>query len=454
MKLDIYLKSYYFKQLNRLNPTKYVTREIGVRWNFILTILFIILIPSYIFYYSSIIEGVFYFNLLALVIIYFITRTEVKYEYLPKSYAKHLFLIITIFFLAVLSFQVIPISDIFIGSIIFSIGLYFCLELFVKYGYYEKRNILIVQNVLALVSFYCIAYLFFKDILFGTTPIDTVNTFMVNYILPGLIGSLFSLYLLYFRHFYKKSWKNLRTGIICNILVVIGLAFYLLNVDLNIISIILSVIGFSVLYFLFSGFNYIIHLFTKENLANNVYTTLWILDFGVFSAMLFETMISGINLLTIVPDFLILSTLILGTLWFGKKIRKLSKDNYFKLFNINGFLLIIEIFILSSQFFIEEVFQSQIEYKVLAYFISTFITALIVNIGAPSKSPVIIKAKNGLNIFTVMFGWFILELFYFIGNYLNIYGLIIYSSIVTALPVGFFVYIKVLDKKGYLITSF
>ncbi len=456
-KLDIYIKSYFFRQLNRINPDRYATRDVGVKWNFFLTISFIILIPSYIFYYSYVlIPEVFYFNLLALLIIYLITRAEEKHDYLPKEYAKHLHLIITIFLSAIISFQIVPIVEIFVNFVIFFIILYFSLELFVKFGYYSRKNLLLVQNVLAIASFYCIAYLFFRDIAFGPSPIDSINTFMVHYILPGLIGSLFSLFLLYFRQFYKNSWKTLRTGVICNILVIIGLSFYLLNITPNVTNLIVSVIGFSILYIVLTGFNYLIHIFSKQNLASNVYSTIWVLDLSIFSAMLFNTLTNAINLLTIVPDFLVLSALILFTLWFGKKIGKVSERNYFKLFNVNGFLLILEIFILSSQFLIEEVFPHQVEYKVLAYFISTCITALIVNVGAPSKSASIKKAKNYLNIFTVMFGWFLMEMFYFLLNYQNLndlYGLIIASSLISTIPIGFLVFVKILDKKrllGYL----
>jgi len=452
-KIDIYLKSYYFNQLNRLNPEKYPSRELGVKWNFFLTVLIMILIPSYIFYYSFSIPEVLYFNFLALVIIFTIIRVEEKYKYLPKSYARHLHLINTIFLLAIISFQILSVLDPFIQFAIFLISLYFGLEIFTKYEYYSKKNVLIVQNILAISGFYCIAYIFFKEIAFGTTPIDSINNFMVHYILPGLIGSLFSLYLLYFRHFYNKSWKTLRTGFIINFLAIIGLAFYLFNLNFDFNTMVAYVIGFSILYITFSGFNYIIQLFTKENLVNNVYNTIWLLDFSVFTVLLVNTLKSGVTLFTIIPDFFILSILILFTVWFGKKVGRLSEDTYFKLFNLNGFLLIIEIFILSSQYLIEKVFLDEIEFKILAYFLSTCIISLIINIAAPSKSPLIKKVKDFLNIFTVMFGWFVLEMFYFLANYQNLYflyGLIIFSSIVTTLPIGFLVIAKLIDKKKFV----
>ncbi|MFW9866220.1 MAG: hypothetical protein ACFFEN_09005, partial [Candidatus Thorarchaeota archaeon] len=88
---------------------------------------------------------------------------EQKARVCPKSYNRYVLLLNSIVMLISISFglfsQIILLKFQFL---MFFLTLYFVLQGFVKFKYYTKENIYIIQNVLAVASFTIIVYSFFK----------------------------------------------------------------------------------------------------------------------------------------------------------------------------------------------------------------------------------------------------------------------------------------------------
>ena len=394
-KLILYVTTYYKNQLLRLGDQD-IEENKYFRQNFILTLLIICLALLFSFVHGSPLS-----NLLFLPIIYIITRAEEKRGFITRNLSRHVHLLNSIVLLATITFILLPQTfvnlqgAIPIQFIIFFITLYFILQIFVVMNYYKERNILIAQNILAIVSFYLIILLIYPSLTldFISFTSDPLILFISNYLLPGLIGILFSLYLLYLRHFYKKSWKSLRIWFTVNLLSIILVVYCLVNLRTYQLSyatfyqsLALSSIAIPVVYIFFSLLNYSIHLFTRENCINSIYNSIWVLIFSIFTSFVVHSL--G-DLPAILLDFLILSILIHLVLTLGKKIGKITEKSYGVLFSINGFLIITETFFMTSQYFI---LNAGLD-KIIAYFLSTCIVCLIINIAGYSKSPFIKKVK-------------------------------------------------------------
>ncbi len=454
-KLILYVTTYYQNQLQRIG-TEEIQENKYFKQNFVLSLLLISLILSF-----SFVHHLAFLNLLFLPIIYIITSAEEKKGFITRNLSRHVHLLNSFVLLATISFILIP--QIFsslleaynIQFIIFFISSYFLLQIFVSMDYYKEKNILIAQNILAVISFYFIIYTLYPNltlefISFTTNP---WILFISNILLPGLIGILFSLYLLYLRHFYKNSWKTLRVWFVVNFLSIISIIYYLVNVrsyQLSYVTIYqnlaLSSLMIPLVYILFSSFNYLIHLFTRESCINNIYNSIWVLIFSIFASLIVHSL--G-DVPAVLLDFLLLSILIHLALTLGKKIGKISEKSYTTLFNINGFLIITETFFMSSQYFI---LNMGLE-RIIAYFFSTCVVCFIINLGGSSKSPFIKKVKTAITSFTIGYGWFVLEWLYFIFNYqgiLFLYGLIIETSITTIIPLGYLAYAKILKRKVFV----
>jgi len=211
-KLTLYVTTYYQNQLQRLG-TEEIQENKSFKQNFILSLLLICLILSF-----SFVHRLPLINLLFLPIIYIITRAEEKKGFITRNLSRHVHLLNSFVMLATVSFILIPqLFSVLQGAyniqfIIFFISSYFLLQIFVSMNYYKERNILIAQNILAVVGFYFIIYSLYPNLTleFISFTDNLLILFVSNILLPGLIGILFSLYLLYLRHFYKKSWKILR----------------------------------------------------------------------------------------------------------------------------------------------------------------------------------------------------------------------------------------------------
>ncbi|MHA1193366.1 MAG: hypothetical protein ACTSP9_13935, partial [Promethearchaeota archaeon] len=454
-KLTLYITTYYQNQLQRLG-TEEIQENKYFKQNFILSLLLISLILSFSFIHQLPLS-----NLLFLPIIYIITRAEEKKGFITRNLSRHVHLLNSLVLLATISFILIPqafsaLQGAYnIQFIIFFISSYFLLQIFVSLNYYKEKNILITQNILAVVSFYFLIYSLYPNLTLEFTSFTTnpLILFISNILLPGLIGILFSLYLLYLRHFFKKSWKILRVWFVINFLSIISIIYCLVNMKSYELSyevfyqnLALSSIMIPAGYIIFSLFNYLIHLFTRESCINNVYNSIWVLIFSIFASLIVHSL--G-DVPTILLDFVLLSILIHLVLIVGKKIGKITEKSYTILFSINGFLIITETFFMSSQYFILNVGLE----RIIAYFFSTCIVCLIINLGGSSKSPFIKKVKTAITSFTIGYGWFILEWLYFIFNYqgvLFLYGLIIITAITIVIPLGYLAYVKILKRKSFI----
>ncbi|MHA1878269.1 MAG: hypothetical protein ACTSXN_10670 [Promethearchaeota archaeon] len=415
-KLTLYITTYYQNQLQRLG-TEEIQENKYFKQNFILSLLLISLILSFSFIHQLPLS-----NLLFLPIIYIITRAEEKKGFITRNLSRHVHLLNSLVMLATISFILIPqafsaLQGAYnIQFIIFFISSYFLLQIFVSLNYYKEKNILITQNILAVVSFYFLIYSLYPNLTLEFTSFTTnpLILFISNILLPGLIGILFSLYLLYLRHFFKKSWKILRVWFVVNFLSIISIIYYLVNMRSYELSyevfyqnLALSSVMIPVVYIFFSLFNHLIHLFTRESCINNIYNSIWVLIFSIFASLVVH---SFGDLTAILLDFVLLSILIHLVLLVGKKIGKLKEKSYAILFSINGFLIITETFFMSSQYFILNVGLD----RIIAYFFSTCIVCLIINLGGSSKNPFIKKVKTAITSFTTGYGWFVLQWLYFI----------------------------------------
>ncbi|MBY8983391.1 MAG: hypothetical protein KGD57_10600, partial [Candidatus Lokiarchaeota archaeon] len=454
-KLTLYIITYYQNQLQRLGA-KEIQENKYFKQNFILSLLLISLILSFSFIHQLPLS-----NLLFLPIIYIITRAEEKRGFITRNLSRHVHLLNSFVLLATISFILIPQTFSIpqgvynIQFIIFFISSYFLLQIFVALNYYKEKNILIAQNILAVISFYFIIYSLYPNLTleFFSFTTDPLIIFISNILLPGLIGILFSLYLLYLRHFYKKSWKILRVWFVATALSIIAIIYCIVNIRSYELSyevfyqnLALSSIMIPAAYIIFSLFNYLIHLFTRESCINNIYNSIWVLIFSIFASLIVHSL--G-DVPAILLDFVVLSILIHLVLTVGKKIGKITEKSYTILFSINGFLIITETFFMSSQYFILNIGLE----RIIAYFFSTCIVCLIINLGGSSKSPFIKKVKTAITSFTIGYGWFILEWLYFMFNYqgvLFLYGLLIITAITTVIPLGYLAHIKILKRKIFI----
>ena len=101
---------------------------------------------------------------LSLPVMFIITYIEEKLNFTLKVYSRYIYLINCLVILALVVFWIFPtygITLINIQFIVFSISLYFIFQIFMKLGYFTKKNVLVIQNILAVTSFTIILYSFF-----------------------------------------------------------------------------------------------------------------------------------------------------------------------------------------------------------------------------------------------------------------------------------------------------
>ncbi|MEJ2279517.1 MAG: hypothetical protein P8Y70_17505 [Candidatus Lokiarchaeota archaeon] len=134
--------------------------------NFVFSLL---LLGSLIFSLNVLGFGFSLLNLFILLLFILIFYSEYKKKYLkPKSFTVTMYLV-TFLTLGLVSFiiipQLIPSISYLIMSAIFAISLYFSLEIFVKLKFSSKEKIRLVQNALAILSFFLISFSFYPYII-------------------------------------------------------------------------------------------------------------------------------------------------------------------------------------------------------------------------------------------------------------------------------------------------
>ena len=205
-------------------------------------------------------------------------------------------------------------------------------QIFVKFDYFKEKNVLIIQNILAIATFTIILYSFFPlvelvYIDFTSDPtLILISRIMIHSVIILTI-TLISLYFLYIHvHLYEKPRKFFNYCVIIIFLLIDITTVALVNfrnILLGVIEIFqrdlfLSTILFSISFLLFVLFNYLIHAFNREISVSLTYNTGWFLISSIFLVLI------GLywNIITIIFFSLILITILsLLNLKFGNFIK-------------------------------------------------------------------------------------------------------------------------------------
>ena len=334
--------------------------------------------------------------LLILPFLYIPFYYEQKTEFCPKKYNKYVFLFNTIGILTSISFGVLPlISPVFlinIQFIVFFLSLYLILQIFVKFDYFNKENIIIYQNIIAVISFSLIAYSFFPILIFEYIRFtsDPIIILFSNFLLHStiiLIILLVSFYILYARIFYAKRSKLFRICVFTNIFLIELFIFILINLRtffiVEIFSffqvLIVSSILFPIIFILFIFVNYLIGLFSHNDFLIYSYYSFWVLILNIFLAIGINSLNSFI-VLTL--DLLFLSIFSYINLKFGLKIERIKESTFKKFVDINSYLMTIELAALFFFFFYSIVLVNLIMYLkiVFSIYFSLLIMTVFVNL--------------------------------------------------------------------------
>jgi len=390
--------------------------------------------------------------IILILIIIIITYFEEKAEYCPRKYSKFIFLLSSTAILGALVFGLIPNFIPFINFqvqlIIFNISLYLILHLFAIKGYFLKQNIILLQHILAVSTFFIIVYTFFPIIQlnyinFSTNPsVVLLSEILLHGIFISII-SLGSFYYLFARHFYKEPWKNFNRCIIGNLLLIEIFLFilinfrnyYLLNLDIFISSCILSLVLFPIVSISFIFLNYLMRIFPSKTSLVYTYYSLWFLISIIFLSIIFYYYV---NTIVILLDLLYLSLVSHILLKFGFKINKIKENTINNFSKVNSyFILILSCALLYSIFF--NLFASfEIISRVIISTYFSLISFAIVNYSVLKERITSRSITLIINEFCLLYTSFLTYYFFFISTFGTYYMLIVpilCSSIIFYLPI-------------------
>ncbi|MFW9950243.1 MAG: hypothetical protein ACFFKA_08990, partial [Candidatus Thorarchaeota archaeon] len=222
-----------------------------------------------------------------------LTIYEQKADICPKEYTRFIYLINIIGFLAYFCFWFLPLlfpSIIFtIPFIVFLFTLYLSIQIFARNEYFDKKNILLFQHILAVGMFITIIYSFYNLISasyvdFTTDFVATIIANFILHVLINLIIFLISFYYLYARYFRNNPWKNFYRSVSINLFLIEIVAYLLINFrNFFIFSLpeflnlaLISSLIFPILFLLFVFFNFGIGILNKEIFYAYCYYSFWI----------------------------------------------------------------------------------------------------------------------------------------------------------------------------------
>ncbi len=361
---------------------------------------------------------------LSLPVMFIITYIEEKLNFTLKVYSRYIYLINCLVILALVAFWISPtylgITLINIQFIIFSISLYFIFQIFMKLGYFIEKNVLVIQNILAVTSFTIILYSFFPlvefvYINFTLDPILILISETLIHSIIVLIITLISFYFLYARaHLYAKPWRFFNFCVIFVFLLIELNWFILVNLK-NIVlgvpellqrDLFLSTILISAAFLSFVLLNYIIKVFSREVSLSYTYVTFWFLISSMFLIIIALYWNTYVILLFDLIFFTILSLL---NLKFGTVIKKIEENTFLNIAKIYFYALLLEIFFLFYGIFnIVFIFN-----PVIAIFLSLSIIGVIFNLLSPYEKLISRKMKLILTSFIFAFDIYVVG-FYFI----------------------------------------
>ena len=298
---------------------------------------------------------------LSLPAMFVLTYCEEKLNFTLKIYSRYIYLINCLGVLALLVFWIFPaylgITLINIQFIIFCLSLYFIFQIFMKLGYFKEKNVLVLQNILAVTCFTIILYSFFPlvEFVYITFTLDPILILISKVLIHSiivLIITLISFYFLYARvHLYEKPWKLFNTCVITVFLLIELIWFTLINLK-NIVlgvpgliqrDLIISTIFLSIAFLSFILFNYTIKVFSRETSLSYSYFTFWFLSSSIFIVLI---ALYWNNYVIILFDSIFFTILSLINLKFGTVINKIEETTFFKIAKIYFYALLLEIFLL------------------------------------------------------------------------------------------------------------
>ena len=298
--------------------------------------------------------------LIILPFFYILFYYEEKAKFYDKKQNRYSFLLNTLAILLAISFGILPL--IWIGItwniqlVILLITLYFILEIFVRQNYFNKEDVIVIQNMLAIASFLLIAFSFYPIIIveYLSFTSETFLIYLVNFLLISLLSlitSIISLYILYARYFYKKLSKTFKLSVIINFILIELFVFALVYLRLFFLvefyiffnALIISTIIFPAIFIVFLFFNYLLGIFSVRTFLNYCYYTFYFLILSSFISIII--LFHDFSLI-ILLDLLLLSILMHYQLKFGSKLEKIKETTFSRFININSYLVSIELFIL------------------------------------------------------------------------------------------------------------
>ena len=357
VKFRIYVIINYKKLLLGVNPEDGETRKSEAiskyhKINGYISMLFEIIIILFSFLVNLPIIIVLSFPIFIILTIY-----EQKADICPKEYSRYIYLINITGFLAYFCFWLLPLwipSIIFtVPVVVFLFTLYLSLQIFAHNEYFDKKNVLLFQHILAVGIFITIIYSFFNliSLVYVDFTTDYTAIILANILLHiqiNLIIFLISFYYLYGRYFRNNPWKNLSRSITINILLIEIVAYLLINfrnffilefqafLNYTLISLLL----FPCLFIFFILLNYLIGILNRERSLSYCYYSCWGLLFisalSIFFSFFGDSLAMVLNCLYISIAIQILSK-------FGLKITKIKETSYKKIKNYVSFSVFIEI---------------------------------------------------------------------------------------------------------------
>ncbi len=335
-------------------------------------------------------------NLIILPFLFIILHYEQKSELCPKEYNRFVVLLNTIALVITIAFGIMPVilETILLNFLVFSLSLYFILQVFVKYEYFIKEDILVYQNLLAMASFALILYSFFPIAIFEYTAFtsDPLIIFVSNFLLHSLLISitfLISLYILGVRYFYAKSPKLFRR-LIVGFSFLIELAiftfinfryFFVMDFIRFLLVICISSILFPIIFLVFLLINYSLNTFPLKYFLKLSYISFWILLVDFFLSLLVISLLSTYFIIIIIIDFLISSVFYYYILKFGLKLERVNEVKFKKYVKINSYSITIELLSLFfTIFFIAFQALSLFENIIYSLYLSLALVCLLINL--------------------------------------------------------------------------
>ena len=441
-RLSLYEDSEKFKKLKEkahLSTTKYQ------KYNSYLSGILILLITLFSFLIKIPV-----LILIILPFLYILFHYEQKTELCPKKYNRFVILFNSIAILISISFGVIPslFGTVLFNFLVFCLSFYFILQLFGKFKYFIKENILIYQNLLAVASFSFFIYIFFPVIVFEYTIFTSdpfiifISNFLINLIL-FLVILLVSFYVLYARVFHAKRTKLFRISVIINIFLIEIVLFILINLRMFFLVdtftffqvLVLTTILFPTIFIIFIGINYFLGILPTRDFLITTYYSIWILIATIFVSIFLS---SFNNYPIIVLDLLLLSIFLHFNLKFGLKLDKLTTSAFEKFVKINSYILTFELFFLFFTIFFR-VFQFLLIIDNIIYstYLSLAIVCILINL--LSKKEIFSESFYiKINVFILVYSSIIAFYYFLLLTLTTFYVFIIpllVSSLIIYLPI-------------------